>query len=510
MPPHKLFYNMSHLFKYFIFLIVLYQHGFLAAQSEQVTLLYFNDAHEISPVKDRLGNRGGVARLKSVIDSVTKTSPEIIVVFGGDLAGGTLFGGFYRGHPMVEVFNKLPVDIANFGQHDFDFGLNNTMQLINKSKFNWISSNLRDSFGDPLKGVSTHRVIVKHNIRIGFIGLTDAIVTSSPIENVRQQSLFQSAQNAVAMLQAKDVDIIVALTQMNKKKNEQLLLNEPDIDIVLSEEIFENRTNIYYVGRRPIITPCGNMGSVIQVDLRRRGTEIQTKIMVHPVDSTVTENPDIKKIQTAYQDSLDQELSQPITRLVTPLIAGINDDFKCRWGETNLGNLITDSYRNHFDADLAVINGGGIRANISGSIMTAKDAYSALPFGNKICLISIRGDVLKQMFEHGAASALQKSGSFLQISGGRYGYQPKGKKDQRIKWIKIGDKNLDINKCYRLALPDFMLFGGDGFSVLPGTEILIPRVHTNLDARIFINYCRTFPEIDISLEDRITIINEAP
>jgi len=97
--------------------------------------LYFNDAHEISPVQDHLGSRGGVARIKTIVDKVRMQNAQTIVVFQLDLSGGTLFGAVYKGFPLVEAFNLLPLDIANFGQHDFDFGPAETKKLISASSF---------------------------------------------------------------------------------------------------------------------------------------------------------------------------------------------------------------------------------------------------------------------------------------------------------------------------------------------------------------------------------------
>lgn len=95
----------------------------LVVAKEKATLLYFNDSHVIYPVIDKYGERGGVARAKTIVDSVKKENKNTIVLQGGDLGGGVLFGAVYHGFPMIEAFNKMPIDISNFGQHEFDFGV---------------------------------------------------------------------------------------------------------------------------------------------------------------------------------------------------------------------------------------------------------------------------------------------------------------------------------------------------------------------------------------------------
>ena len=82
----------------------------------RATILYFNDAHEISPVQDHLGSRGGVARIKTIVDKVRMQNAQTIVVFGGDLAGGTLFGAVYKGFPLVEAFISSKSDASGSEQ----------------------------------------------------------------------------------------------------------------------------------------------------------------------------------------------------------------------------------------------------------------------------------------------------------------------------------------------------------------------------------------------------------
>ncbi|MDZ7725521.1 MAG: hypothetical protein U5R06_22525 [candidate division KSB1 bacterium] len=87
-----------------VFLLAYSSHLF-----SSVTLLYFNDAHDIQPVVDAFGERGGLARLKTCIDSVKSEYPNAWVLFGGDCAGGTLFGALYQGKPIVRAMNEKPV-----------------------------------------------------------------------------------------------------------------------------------------------------------------------------------------------------------------------------------------------------------------------------------------------------------------------------------------------------------------------------------------------------------------
>ncbi len=473
----------------------------------RATILYFNDAHEISPVQDHLGSRGGIARVKTIVDKVRMQNAQTIVVFGGDLAGGTLFGAVYKGFPMVEAFNLLPLDIANFGQHDFDFGPAETKKLIRASRFIWISSNIIDKDSNPFANVPTYTVLESNRIKIGFIGLTDAMNTTKPTGEIIQLPLLPSVKKAIDLMKNEitDVDVVVAVTQTTEGKNEQLLIKEERIDIILSEEQFEERSNIYYVVGRPIISPCGNMGSVIQIDITKKGSELSIFSTVHPVDNSVVEEPEMLRLQKKYQDSLEIKLARPVAHVETPLDGGVNTDSKCRWGETNLGNLITDAYRLYYKAEFGIINGGGIRANIPAGKLTLKNALSVLPFHNRVCMIRISGQLLKQMLEHGVADVESRDGAFLQISGGVYRYNQKKSPGERIVSVKVGDVNLEDDKKYTIALPDYILRGGNGFTIFSEAEIVVSPADGKEDVNIFIQHCREIKTIDVKLENRIII-----
>ncbi len=480
----------------------------ISLNAQTATILYFNDAHEIAPVVDDLGERGGISRVKAIVDEVKKENPQTLVIFGGDCAGGTLFGAMYHGLPMVEAFNKIPVDIASFGQHDFDFGVDENMKLIQNSQFDWITSNLVDDKNEPYAGLPTYKIKEIAGITIGFIGLTDAMTTTTRSENIQQKNLLESASLAVKQLVEFDVDVIIAITQTNFETNESLMMNLPEIDAILTEERSEVASEIYYCGKRPIISPCGNMGSIARLDFRKINDIINTSLQIYPVDASVEPDIALKELEDAYQNKLEKELSSTITYLKTPLIAGITSDHASRWKETNIGNLITDSFRDYYDADIAILNGGGIRADADAGPFTVKDAQAIIPFGNHICLVEMSGKEILQILEHSTAAVEEKAGRFLQISGAQYHYDWNSEPGNRIVDVMIGNEKLDENRVYKIALPGYILEGGDSFDIQDKCTVVIAPDSAPSDIEIFINFCKNRKEIDAKLEGRITVINK--
>jgi len=479
--------------------------SFLNAQT--VSILYFNDAHEIAPVLDDLGERGGVARLKTIVDSVKKENPETIVVFGGDCAGGTLFGALYHGHPQIEAFNRIPVDIASFGQHDFDFGVENNMQLIEESGFQWITSNLVGEDGTSYADLPKYLILEQSGIRIGFIGLTDAMETTKQSENIHQIELPEAAKNTIRMIGNENVDFIIAITQTNSETNKRLLNDIPEIDAILTEERSETITEVSYIGKKPIISPCGNIGSVARLDIRKEADTFTTFLAAYPVNKNVESDPIMKAFEKKYQQALEEKLNEELAFLKSPLIAGITTDHASRWKETNVGNLLTDSFREYFQADIAVLNGGGIRADAQEGPFTVKDAMALIPFGNRICLIEMSGEDIMSLLEHGTSAVEEKAGRFLQISGASYSYNPQKEPYDRIVQVIIGNEPLEKSEIYKVALPDYILHGGDGFLIDKNINILVYPDAAPKDIEIFISYCQKRKEIEAKMEGRITVIN---
>ncbi len=470
----------------------------------KATILYFNDAHEVSPVVNDYGDRGGVARLKTAIDHVREENKHTIVAFGGDLGGGTLFGGVYQGFPVVEAFNRIDIDIANFGQHDFDFGSQVTKELIQESEFPWISSNLTDPEGNPFADVPTYQIFNKRGIKIGVIGLTDDMNTTTVDEQVEQQDIIQSAQNAVAkMKETKKVDIIFALTQENLEKDKQLLSAVPEIDAVFTEEKAENQSFIYEFDNRYIFAPEGNIGSIIRLDIHQKGKDIQLNPEIIKVDHTVPEDPELKAFADYYEDKLEEDLGQSIAQLETPLISG--DNHESRYQETNIGNFVADSYRSYFNADIGFMNGGGIRASVPAGEFTLRDAYSILPFRNKVILATVSGDTIRAALENGVSNVKNLGGGFLQVSGMKYSYHRNNSEGSRVDNILVNNEPLDVQKNYTVAMPNYIFNGGDGFTMFSQSMLVVDETNARTDAEVLIEYAKNLEVIHETIEGRITI-----
>lgn len=472
------------MYRYIVFLILLASSVSVSAQ--KIELLYFTDAHRIFPVDDVEGGRGGVARLKTVVDQIKSKNPNTLVIHGGDLCGGVLFGGMYRGMPMIEAFNKIPVDISNFGQHEFDFGVEHTLKLIQESKFQWFSSNLKERDGSVFANLPLFLVKKINGLTVGFIGLTDAMNTTMKSEVVLQEKLSVALSEVISKIGK--IDFLVVLTQTGLDVNRMLLDKFPGIDIILTEEQYEYESNVFYSGSIPIVSTAGNMSSVAHICLEK---DKNTDVNIIPLNSDIKSEKALEKMELYYKKDMESRLSEKISHLEFPLnfIDGIK-------GESAAGNLVSDAFREWHDADVGLINGGGIRADIPAGELTLKGIRSILPFGNKICQISIKGIELKRLLKRYAGD---KKGQLLHVSGIRYEYFPVTDSVSVI-WR---DKELVDDKWLTVALNNYLLN-----KLEAEHRVLIDESHAKAveDFQALRSYCLKRDRISPEREGRIEIL----
>lgn len=472
------------------------------------TILYFNDAHEIGPVLTGDQDRGGVARLATAIDSVRAEDPDTAVVFGGDLAGGTLFGGLYKGFPMVDAFNRIGIDLANLGQHDFDFGVENTRALIAASEFPWITSNLTEPDGTPFLSGSTWHVDQVGDVSVGYIGLTAGMDTTSVGGSVIEVDHVEAATAAIAdMAAAADPDVIIAVAQVPLQRGRDLVDALPEINAVLLEEMAEYDSVIEEYQGAVLAAPEGNMGSLIQLDLTMGGGDVVLTTSVVEVDHTVEPDPELRALEEQYEAEMEENLSEVLAAVETPLL---NPEHATRRIETRLGSFVADAFRAYHSADIGWANGGGIRAEAPGPDFTLRDAYSLAPFDNKVMLVEVAGSGLRRALEEGVARVETLGGGFPQVSGMSYTYDPDAPVGSRVTDVQVSGQPLDDDATYTTAVTNYVVGGGDAITGFADAKVLVPGAEAPADAEVIAAHARALGTIAIELEGRIVVAGNEP
>ncbi|MFJ7977032.1 bifunctional metallophosphatase/5'-nucleotidase [Peribacillus sp. NPDC096379] len=443
-------------------------------------MLYFQDAHEITPVTRADGERGSISRLSTVINQQQTLYPNSSVIFGGDLAGGTLFGGLYRGEPFVEAFNQIGVDVASFGQHDFDFGAAQTLKLMNDSNFPWVSSNLVNVDETPFTRNETY-IQELNGQRIGYIGLTGGMSNTSAFSEVIEKDDLVSAKAAVEKLQSQNVDTIVAITQISLKANIEILNEIPEIDIALREEnssAAESDITVLDDGRL-IVSPEGDYGSVVRVDITFNSNGEKTfNYEVIQVDENVVSDPALKELEDSYVQDMEAKLDIKISSSTNEI------------QHRPKGYLIADSFRDWAKADLGWVNGGGARgSNIPAGDITLRNLYAIQPFANRVMLIEVTGEQLMLGLEQAGNSSDSYSGGYAFPSGFTYKYDPNASEGNKIIDLKLADgASINPNQTYSLAITNYVVNGGNNVTAFRDAKVLISSDEGTQDVNALIDY----------------------
>ena len=435
----------------------------LSAQEEAVKILYFNDAHEPDMVPTEGGLLGGVSRMKTVVDSIRQSSPDALLLFGGDLGGGTLAGKLYRGGIMVDFLSEIGVDYANYGQHDFDYGLDNTQALTRRSKFTWISSNTLTTEGSPIDGSVPFVIHKIGSTSIGIIGLVDKVDTSSPRSGITQRDIMDCAKSAIGHLSG--VDYIIAITQMNSKLNEQLLRECPQVDLVLGEETSQYITNVHFVGDKVIVDGCGNMGHLIEISLpSEQGSQT---ISVHPISTAVKPDERLERRVRAINEEIASRLGVRLGTL--PL-----DHIRTRH---QIGEMVAGIFREHYGTDMALVQSGGIRADLTDGDITLRDIYSILPYENRIIPVRLPGRSIRRLIEKAVSGGADAALAGVEVTSS----------DEEL-IIYVNGVRLDDSRDYTIALSEYVTSGGGGFDVISESSYMMPLDKADKDSDILIKY----------------------
>jgi len=179
------------------------------------------------------------------------------------------------------------------------------------------------------------------------------------------------------------------------------------------------------------------------------------------------------------------------------------DREQVRSQETNLGNLVCDVIRYYTGADIAVYNGGGIRAAAEMGDITLEQAMEILAFNNEVVTLEVTGEQIIDALEHGYGSYGEVAGKFLQISGLRVYLDPAQPAGERVIDVLVGGEPIVADEVYTLATNDFLAAGGDGYTMLEDAEQI--AVADKTDQAMFIAYLQEYSPVFPLVEGRIVV-----
>jgi 2',3'-cyclic-nucleotide 2'-phosphodiesterase (5'-nucleotidase family) len=481
--------------------------GGARAEPVTITLLHTNDVYEIAP-KD---GRGGLAELMTLLTRERAAAAHSITTFGGDLISPSVLSSLTRGSQMIDLYNRLGIEVAVLGNHEFDYGPEVLAERIAASAFPWLASNVLGQGGRPALGTAATHVIERAGYRIGFFGILalETDVLSSPGDAITFAPILATASAAVERLEADGADLIVALTHDDLADDRELARRVAGIDVILGGHDHDPIT--FYEGGVLIAKAGYDAHYLAAIDLAverviERDREVVEVIPAWRYLSTagVAPDPEIQAVVERYNAELDAKLEVPVG---TTDVALDSRRATVRSAESNFGNLVADAMREAVGAEVALANGGGMRGDRlyePGTVLTRKDILSELPFGNVVVLIELSGVDLLAALENGVSQIEDAAGRFPQVSGMSYRYDAGKPAGRRIVAVEVGGRPLARDRVYKLATNEYVYGGGDGYAALArGKPIIDPSAGT-LMAGAVMDYIARQGAIAPKVEGRIT------
>lgn len=456
------------------------------AQEEEcttrITLLQVNDVYQFAPV-DR-GTRGGLGRVITLKKQIQKESPHTLFLFAGDTISPSVESITYKGAQMIEAWNVAGLDYATFGNHEFDFGPEVLLERIKESRFGWLATNVVDKkTGQTFGGVPPYVIREFDGVKIGIIGLVlpETKTTSRPGTDVEFFDPCETANEVIPEIHLKGAQVVVALTHLSMREDKEVA-RCADVDVIIGGH--EHTLLESAAGGAPIFKMTSDARELGRIDLnisRTSGKLESIDWKVIPVTAEIKEDADLAPVYSKYAGLL-RDLSQVVGRTTVALDARSAES---RTRETNVGNLITDAFRKATRADVAVMNGGSIRADalVSAGSLTKRDLLAIIPFKNKVVKLELTGAALRTVLEHGVARSAEDSqpGRFPQVSGIRFTFDAGRPAGSRVVDVSVNGVPLDDQKKYSLATTNFLAEGGDGYDILKTARVLIASAQGQSD-----------------------------
>lgn len=463
-----------------------------------LTILQINDVYSTLPV-DGLGGLARVATLKAQLAKAGRTP---LLVIAGDFLSPSVASSVFKGEQMVAALNAAGLDLATLGNHEFDFGVDVLLQRMKESRWQWVVSNVVDAAGQPIGGAAPYVVRSFGSLKVGFIGLclTSEQISADRLGGVRLIDPYDAAARYLPMLRAEKVDAVVALTHLTIAEDRLLAERFPEIDVIVGGHehypltVSENRTLISKAG--------SDARYVARIDLNRRGSVLERYFELVPMTGAFADEPRTAEVVASYEKRLGTELDTVVATSAVDLDA---EELRLRASETNLGSVFADAMRASVGADVAMMNAGSIRGDriYPAGPVSRRTLLAAHPFGNVVTKVEIPGRVLLQALTFGVSRLPATSGGFPQVSGLTMRVDLRG--GDRVRDVLIGGRPLDPERIYSLALPDYVLAGGDGYAMFAGLRVLIGRESGELIVSAIEKYLAARREVPVPSPGRITI-----
>jgi 5'-nucleotidase len=476
-----------------------------------ITFLHLNDVYQILP--SDLDGSGGLARIATLRKQILASTDHLVFVLAGDTISPSLESTVFSGAQMIDLWNQLGLTVATLGNHEFDFKPDVLRQRMKESAFPWLGANVIDTdTGAPFAGAQRYIVREFDGVKLGIFGVltTETARTSQPGPKIKFLDPFATARDLVAEMKNQGVHVIVALTHLQMSDDEQLA-RTVKVNLILGgheHELLQSQPGgipIYKMG-----SDARNLGRIDVKVVARTGEVQSINLQVIPVNKGVPEDPRVRAVIDDYEKQLEARLGVKLDDRIGEAEVDLDAvQAAVRAREANIGNFIADCLRDLMSADVALVNGGGIRSDrlYPKGPITNRHVLSILPFKNKVVAIQVTGSDLRQALERGVSRVVEEGedGGFPQVAGLQFVYNKANQPGSRVLSVTVGGKPLDNNATYKLATSSYLAGGNEGYDMFRGKPDVTPAGINKTDVEAVLERIKGAAKIAPKVEGRITV-----
>lgn len=473
------------------------------------------------------GTFGGAAELSTYFAQERATNPNTLTLTGGDAYGASPpLSGFFNEEPAVRSMRLMGFDVDTFGNHNFDKGIEHLQSMIDIAQaapgieagqpFQYVSANLKNRDAN-LKGVEDFVIRKIGGVKVAVIGVTNpeapTLVFPGSFGTIEVTDPVAAANEARAAAEKKGAQVFVLIAHMgvtgtDTSGNEvgpliDLANGVNGFDLVVGDhtnfEFTDTINGAIVVENRSRARTYARVSMTVEIGKKKEATVIASSVdFVEPISANVTPDQAIIDYLAPLRIQLDGILGTVIGQSTVYIpradSCGRSDSRLC---ESLVGNVVTDAMRTRYGTDFAIMNSGGLRADLTCPVIdnptdfcpapdggdheiTAGSVLTVLPFGNSVVTLNVTGAELKAHLEQGVSSTPSANGRFAQVSGLCFTYDVQAAAGSRVTNAVFQNADgscsttavdLTSGSSYTLAENDFMASGGDGYPLDIGSAV---------------------------------------
>ena len=468
--------------------------------TKPIVILYENDVHCAVD---------GYPVLVAVRKECQSATDYVSTVSCGDFASGALVGAISKGEQITRIMNFVGYDAVVLGNHEFDYGVPQMFNITDSLDAPVLCANLKNVQTEEFPYQAYH-IVSYGDVDIAYIGFTtttSGTVKSlsdeqgNPLYSLMREDFYTNAQYFIDEAREDGADYIIALAHLGDTQNDamhpnsrSLIANTTGLDAVIDghdhhvieEQLINDKegnpvlltssgSNFQYVGKLTIDTNGGISSALVSTD----GTtpDNETALFVNRVKEEVESLGDFVIGNSEVDLMIYDENGKRIVRKQ----------------ETNIGDFCADAFRAFTGADIALVNGGGIRTNIEKGEIVFNDLYNVMPFGDMIATGTLTGEQLLDVLEYAVSYLPNEAGVFMQVSGLRFKINPDIPSpavmdsetemfshieagERRVSEVEVLDKqsgeynDVELTRRYTMATLDYLILELGGSGIFKGVE----------------------------------------